>query len=112
MTDDLQKILVQRLGEHVGRPKSNSWYIHPLAHYLQDDLEVGTVDGNRVKTMYNSGIDGDKGKKQSNLREWHSDSSFERAPPDITSMRLIDVPRTGGGKYLLSTSCSTTIDPF
>lgn len=36
-------------------------------------------------------------KKQNNA-QWHSDIGFEPVPADYTSLRLIELPKTGGGE--------------
>ena len=37
-------------------------------------------------------------KRQYDSAQWHSDIQFERKPADYTSLRLTQLPKTGGGK--------------
>jgi alpha-ketoglutarate-dependent taurine dioxygenase len=38
-------------------------------------------------------------KKQNGGEGWHSDITFEPIPSDYALLRLIQLPKTGGGKF-------------
>ncbi|KAJ5332213.1 Taurine catabolism dioxygenase TauD/TfdA [Penicillium brevicompactum] len=96
LDDDLQKELVQRLGELSGKPSTSGLHIHPVAnsgreHSVKDD-EISVISSAQRKTLYK-----DRNlQKQSARREWHSDITFEPIPSDYTLLRLTELPRTGG----------------
>lgn len=103
LTNDLQKKLILRLGELTGRPKTSTLHIHPLLNNARDlggdDPEISTISSVQFKTLGVSKTQNDDGisiKKQNNA-QWHSDISFEPVPADYTSLRLVELPKTGGG---------------
>ena len=59
-----------------------------------DDPKVITLIPERVAERY--GYQTDPKKRQSSAHEWHSDMSFEENPCDYSSLRLGQVPATGG----------------
>ncbi|KAF9890602.1 hypothetical protein FE257_005733 [Aspergillus nanangensis] len=96
LNDDLQKELVQRLGELSGKPATSGLHIHPIAnsgreHSVKDD-EISVISSAQRETLYKDR----NTRKQSNRREWHSDITFEPIPSDYTLLRLTELPRTGG----------------
>ena len=98
LDNDLQKELVQRLGELSGKPKTSGLHIHPVVnsgreHSVQDD-EISVISSQQRQKLY---IDRN-GRKQTARREWHSDITFEPIPSDYTILRLTELPKTGGGK--------------
>lgn len=51
----------------------------------------------REKYYKEETIDGLSTKKQTNA-QWHSDIAFEPFPADYSSLRLSQLPKTGGGE--------------
>ena len=98
LDDDLQKELVQRLGELSGKPKTSGLHIHPVANSGREnsvsDDEISVISSEQRKKLYFSR----NVRKQSARQEWHSDITFEPIPSDYTLLRLTELPRTGGGK--------------
>lgn len=99
LDDDLQKELIQRLGELSGKPSTSGLHIHPVAnssreHGVKDD-EISIISSRERQKLY---TDRNK-RKQSSRGEWHSDITFEPIPSDYTLLRLTELPKTGGGKY-------------
>ncbi|KAJ5370887.1 uncharacterized protein N7496_006979 [Penicillium cataractarum] len=96
LDDELQKELVQRLGELSGKPKTSGLHIHPVAnsgreHSVADD-EISIISSRQRKTLYSHRNE----RKQSARAEWHSDITFEPIPSDYTILRLTELPKTGG----------------
>lgn len=105
LTNDLQKKLILRLGELTGRPKTSSLHVHPLLNSARDlggdDPEISTISSKQFNQFYNKKTHSTEQinlKKQNNA-QWHSDIGFEPVPADYTSLRLVQLPKTGGGKY-------------
>ncbi|KAL5906100.1 hypothetical protein ACKVV1_010506 [Pyricularia oryzae] len=103
LTNDLQKKLILRLGELTGRPKTSGLHIHPLLNaeretYGGDDNEISTISSAQNDKLYKktwTQPDELSPKKQSTA-QWHSDIAFEPVPADYTSLRLTELPKTGG----------------
>ncbi|KAJ5165765.1 hypothetical protein N7492_006061 [Penicillium capsulatum] len=96
LDNDLQKELVQRLGELSGKPSTSGLHIHPVAnsereHSVKDD-EISVISSQQRQKLY---LDRNT-RKQSARREWHSDITFEPVPSDYTILRLTELPTTGG----------------
>jgi alpha-ketoglutarate-dependent taurine dioxygenase len=98
LTDDLQKQLVHRLGQLSGKPADSTLHIHPVLNNTSEfgvsDAQVSTISSLARKKMF-------RHENQSNRRrydsaQWHSDIQFEPAPADYTSLRLTQLPKTGG----------------
>lgn len=102
LTNELQKQLIQRLGELTGKPKSSTLHIHPVLNDQREgageDPEVSAISSTLFKKVYNVSGSTLSNKKQSTFKEWHSDIAFEPVPADYTSLRLVQLPKTGGGK--------------
>lgn len=104
ITDDLQKELVQRLGELSGKPATSKLHIHPVSNSGRDlggkDDEISIISSEQAKKIYRDKLrlfaNGEK--KQSSKEGWHSDITFEPIPSDYALLRLIELPKTGGGK--------------
>ncbi|KAJ5782949.1 Taurine catabolism dioxygenase TauD/TfdA [Penicillium paradoxum] len=97
LDDDLQKELVQRLGELSGKPSTSGLHIHPIAnssreHSVKDD-EISVISSAQRKALYK---DRNLSRQQSARQEWHSDITFEPIPSDYTLLRLTELPKTGG----------------
>lgn len=102
MTNDLQKELIERLGRLTGRPAESGLHIHPVLNPARelggDDPEISTISSVQRNKIYNRpGVDGLSSKRQTTA-EWHSDIAFEPFPADYSSLRLSQLPKTGGGK--------------
>ncbi|KAK4126555.1 taurine catabolism dioxygenase [Parathielavia appendiculata] len=100
LTNDLQKKLILRLGELTGRPSTSGLHIHPILNSERElggnDLEISTISSVQSKQLYSkTGPDTLSDKKQ-NSAQWHSDIAFEPVPADYTSLRLVQLPTTGG----------------
>jgi alpha-ketoglutarate-dependent taurine dioxygenase len=94
LTNDLQKALILRMGQLTGRPSSHGLHIHPVTNDSREfgdpDPQISTINSEGRKTLYN---DSDYTKMAA---VWHSDISFEKAPADFSSLRLTELPKTGG----------------
>jgi alpha-ketoglutarate-dependent taurine dioxygenase len=91
---------MQRLGELTGKPKTSGLHIHPIMnseHESGGDPEINTISSaQRDKFLRKSGPE-DLSPKRQNTAHWHSDTAFEPVPADYTSLRLTQLPKTGGG---------------
>ncbi|KAF2419888.1 taurine catabolism dioxygenase [Tothia fuscella] len=98
LTNDLQKKLIQKLGELAGKPKTSGLHIHPILNSERElggeDPEISTISSEQHKKLYRK-ADDLAAKKQTSA-QWHADISFEPVPADYTSLRLVKLPRTGG----------------
>lgn len=110
LTNDLQKKLIQRLGELTGRPKTSSLHIHPLLNNERelggDDPEISTISSKQFSRYKKQPTNSEEGisLKQQNNAQWHSDIGFEPVPSDFTSLRLVELPKTGGGMSQFATT--------
>lgn len=94
LTNELQKKLILRMGELTCRPASHGLHVHPVTNDSREfgdpDPKISTINSEGRKALY----------KDSAYTEmaavWHSDISFENAPADFSSLRLIQLPVTGG----------------
>ncbi|KAE8339487.1 hypothetical protein BDV24DRAFT_175998 [Aspergillus arachidicola] len=94
LTNDLQKELILRMGELTGRPSTHGLHIHPVTNDAREfgdpDPQISTINSEGRKTLY-------KGSDYTKMAAvWHSDISFEKAPADFSSLRLVQLPKTGG----------------
>ncbi|KAG8526150.1 uncharacterized protein KY384_000143 [Bacidia gigantensis] len=101
LTDDLQKQLIQRLGELSGKPSTSGLHIHPVSnsgreHSSKDD-EISVISSLAAKSTYPGSALDPRTRKQSLKDQWHSDITFEQAPSDFSALRLTELPKTGGG---------------
>ncbi|KAN0092361.1 taurine catabolism dioxygenase [Hyaloscypha variabilis] len=103
LTADLQKELIQRLGLASGKPSTNGLHIHPILNseregYRVTDPEISTIDSELTKKLYigNSKLAALTQTKKQNSGQWHSDIAFEPVPADYSSLRLVNLPKTGG----------------
>jgi alpha-ketoglutarate-dependent taurine dioxygenase len=98
LTDDLQKELVQRLGQLSGKPASSTLHIHPVLNNTSEfgvgDAEISTISSLARKKMFQHDRQPDVRRYDS--AQWHSDIQFEPAPADYTSLRLTQLPSSGG----------------
>ncbi|RDW61676.1 putative alpha-ketoglutarate-dependent sulfonate dioxygenase-2 [Coleophoma crateriformis] len=94
LTNELQKRLIQRLGQLTTRPETHGLHIHPVLNDSREfggaDAEVSAISSAQRSTLY-------KGTAyDQSAAVWHSDISFEVAPADYSSLRLTQLPKTGG----------------
>ncbi|KPM38011.1 hypothetical protein AK830_g8552 [Neonectria ditissima] len=98
LTDDTHKALVQRLGELVNKPSESTLHIHPLLNGTHEfgvtDNEISTISSQAFKAL---GIgQKDRDDRKGGAASWHSDIQFEPYPADYTSLRLTQLPSSGG----------------
>lgn len=102
ITNDLQKELVQRLGELSGKPSTSKLHIHPISNAGRElggkDDEISVISSQQAKKLYQDVFK--EKKKQSSKQAWHSDITFEPVPSDYALLRLTEIPSTGGGMFL------------
>jgi alpha-ketoglutarate-dependent taurine dioxygenase len=102
VTNDLQKELVQRLGELSGKPSTSKLHIHPVSNSGRElggkDDEISVISSEQAKKIYKDRILFQTEKKQSGKEGWHSDITFEPIPSDYALLRLTQLPKTGGGE--------------
>ncbi|KAF1813446.1 TauD-domain-containing protein [Eremomyces bilateralis CBS 781.70] len=100
LTNDIQKVLVQRLGELSGKPKTSGLHIHPMSNTGREgggtDPEITTISSVQLKKFYSQAADQGLRGKTLSAELWHSDIAFEPVPADYTSLRLVELPKTGG----------------
>ncbi|KAI0100121.1 TauD-domain-containing protein [Nemania sp. FL0031] len=102
ITNDLQKELVQRLGELSGKPATSGLHIHPIINASRDrggqDNEISVISSVQNRKLYKRFALTQKGanKPQTRRLEWHSDITFEPIPSDYALLRLVELPTTGG----------------
>ncbi|CCC13798.1 hypothetical protein SMACR_07308 [Sordaria macrospora] len=103
LTNDLQKQLILRLGELTGRPSTSGLHIHPILNSDRElggnDPEISTISSVQNRKLYRD-WSGEKAEELSTKKQytsqWHSDIAFEPVPADYTSLRLVQLPKTGG----------------
>ncbi|KAJ5894190.1 hypothetical protein N7495_005881 [Penicillium taxi] len=98
LTDDLQKHLVDSLGKLSGKPADSTLHIHPLLNNTHEfgvqDAQVSTISSLSRKKVF--GHEQQANKRRYDAAQWHSDIQFEPVPADYTSLRLTQLPKTGG----------------
>ncbi|KAK3672121.1 hypothetical protein LTR78_008092 [Recurvomyces mirabilis] len=101
LTNDLQKKLVQRLGELSETPKESGLHIGPVSNSGRTlggrDDEISVISSEQAKKLYKNRIFG--GTKQSRKEGWHGDITFEHVPSDYAILRLAELPETGGDTF-------------
>jgi hypothetical protein len=101
LTNDIQKQLIQRLGELTGKPKSSGLHIHPILNSERElggnDPEISTISSLQHNKFYKKATAEELSPKKQNTASWHSDIAFEPVPADYSSLRLVQLPKTGGG---------------
>ncbi|KAH6685814.1 hypothetical protein F5X68DRAFT_232794 [Plectosphaerella plurivora] len=103
LTDDLQKVLIQRLGQLAGKPAESTLHVHPFTNTTREfasaDPEISTISSYSRKYLAEKGIKGEPRRgdnRRTGAAIWHSDIQFEPVPADYTSLRLTELPETGG----------------
>lgn len=98
LTDELQKRLVHRLGQLTGKPADSTLHIHPILNGTSEfgvgDNQISTISSLQRKKLFKHERQGDKRRYDS--AQWHSDIQFEPVPADYTSLRLTELPKSGG----------------
>lgn len=98
LTDDQQKDLVHRLGLAGGKPADSTLHVHPVLNNTSEfgvgDAEVSHISSLAYKKLF--GYQTKREKRKVGAAEWHSDIQFEPKPADYTSLRLTQLPSTGG----------------
>lgn len=94
LTNDLQKQLILQMGHLTTRPATHGLHIHPVTNDSREfgdpDPEISTINSEGRKKLY-------KGSDYTRMAAvWHSDIAFEKAPADFSSLRLTQLPVTGG----------------
>lgn len=102
ITNELQKELVQRLGELSGKPATSRLHIHPVSngareHGANGDNEISVISSEGAKKL-NLRRFLNYDKRQSQKGQWHSDITFEPIPSDYALLRMTQLPKTGGGE--------------
>jgi alpha-ketoglutarate-dependent taurine dioxygenase len=101
LTAELQKELIQRIGLAGGKPKTSGLHIHPILNseregYRVADPEISTIDSELNKKIYKGALSTITQSKKQKSGQWHADISFEPVPADYSSLRLVNLPKTGG----------------
>ncbi|KAL1845413.1 hypothetical protein VTK73DRAFT_565 [Phialemonium thermophilum] len=102
ITDDLQKELVQRLGELSGKPATSKLHIHPVNNAGRElggkDDEISVISSQQAKKYYSDRFTefGGGSRRQNGKNQWHSDITFEPIPSDYALLRLTQLPKVGG----------------
>lgn len=97
MTLELQKELAQKIGLASGKPSQNGLHIWPFVYNEKQDPEVVLVDhkdtdGDRVRIRTKYLAD----NRYPATKMWHSDATWEHAPPDYAILRMVEMPDVGG----------------
>jgi alpha-ketoglutarate-dependent taurine dioxygenase len=89
---------VQRLGELTGKPASSTLHIHPVLNNTSEfgvaDAEISTISSLARKKLFN--VERKADQRRYDSAQWHSDIQFEPVPADYTSLRLTQLPSSGG----------------
>lgn len=105
LDNELQKKLILRLGELTGRPATSGLHVHPILNSEREeggsDPEISTISSVQHKRIYRKEANDELSPKKQNSAQWHSDIAFEPVPADYTSLRLVELPSTGGGESRL-----------
>jgi alpha-ketoglutarate-dependent taurine dioxygenase len=107
ITDELQKELVQRLGQLAGKPATSGLHIHPISNAAREhggkDNEISVISSEQAKKLYKDRFAGAGNwlgdRRQSSKGQWHSDITFESIPSDYALLRLTQLPKAGGGMF-------------
>lgn len=103
LTNELQKKFIQKLGALSGKPSTSTLHIHPILNNATEfgvgDDQVSTISSIQRKKIFG---DGGQNKRHYDAARWHSDIQFEPNPADYTSLRLTQLPSTGGDTLFAS----------
>jgi alpha-ketoglutarate-dependent taurine dioxygenase len=99
LTNDRQKELIDRLGKMTGNPTENTLHVHPVLN-SSSEFGVGDRQMSHISTASQNHMFEQQRKlgqpRRYDAAKWHSDIQFEPHPADYTSLRLTQVPTTGG----------------
>ncbi|GIZ46278.1 hypothetical protein CKM354_000941000 [Cercospora kikuchii] len=101
LTNELQKQLITRLGELSGKPESSGLHVHPVFsadgnHSGQADKEISTISSRTAKDLFSQSDRLDVCAKKQSSFQWHTDIAFEKVPASYSSLRLTELPKSGG----------------
>ncbi|KAK8190974.1 uncharacterized protein BKA78DRAFT_250698 [Phyllosticta capitalensis] len=100
MDTDVQKKLIQRMGELTGKPSTSTLHIHPILNPQRElggnDLEISTISSRQRKSYFGKHDGKVIGGKRQQIEAWHSDIQSEPVPSDYTCLRLTELPTCGG----------------
>ncbi|PSS05242.1 hypothetical protein BD289DRAFT_339713, partial [Coniella lustricola] len=101
LTDGLQKQFIQALGVHSGKPSTSTLHVHPILNGTNEfgvagDNQISTISSLARKKIFAESGDAQRNKRRYDSAQWHSDIQFEPCPADYTSLRLTELPETGG----------------
>lgn len=106
LTKDIQKALMQRMGELTGKPKESTLSIHVMLNPERidggTDVNLSTISSRQRKAAFKTWVPKDIGTARQDISQWHSDIAMEPVPSDYTCLRLTELPTTGGGLFTLS----------
>lgn len=99
LTNDLQKDFIDRLGKMAGKPAANTLHVHPVLNNTNEfginDPQISHISSTFEKHLFDTQRRLGKPKRY-DAAKWHSDIQFEQHPADYTSLRLTQVPESGG----------------
>jgi alpha-ketoglutarate-dependent taurine dioxygenase len=89
------------LGQLTGKPTDSTLHIHPIlnntSEFGVDDAQISTISSVGRKNIFKHENHGrQNGTRHYDAAQWHSDIQFEPVPADYTSLRLTELPETGG----------------
>jgi alpha-ketoglutarate-dependent taurine dioxygenase len=92
---------VHRLGQLTNKPANSTLHIHPVLNNTSEfgvnDAEISTISSLARKKIFRHEQGGrETGNRRYDAAQWHSDIQFEPVPADYTSLRLTQLPETGG----------------
>lgn len=78
-------------------------HIHPVLNTegnidekRDPDAQISTISSKLFKKIYTVEAEAGRSPKKQSSDQWHSDIAFETVPADYTSLRLTQLPKTGG----------------
>jgi alpha-ketoglutarate-dependent taurine dioxygenase len=100
LTNELQKQLVNQLGLLSGKPRTSKLHIHPVLNNTSEfgigDAEISHISSEARKKMFRHEAAVRNKSQRYDSAQWHSDIQFEPVPADYTSLRLTQLPLSGG----------------
>lgn len=91
---------MHRLGQLTGKPSDSTLHIHPVLNNTSEfgvaDAEISHISSIARKELYVKAREQRSQSRQYDASQWHSDIQFEPFPADYTSLRLVQLPKTGG----------------
>lgn len=99
LTNELQKELIQRMGELSGKPTASSLHIHPLVNGNADeDPNVNIITSDKSKGAPLDIFKIQAERMLGTRGSWHADISYETHPSDYSSLKVVKMPPSGGGE--------------